>query len=231
MQPRITAIIKQSVIEDWFRGLKRDDIAKKQWIGTGTVTGIIRDWEADLEDGDIADAMRYLAVAFRKLKLTISQCALGARTGIMMNNLGIQKNDFDEFISETYKFLKELGIDPKQLADYTKQMQDLAATMPIAEIPQYISELDAKKKQKLEEIEKLEIAELGLRVNVNILKENEKNLGEEFRQFAGIKSELKKKWLEIDDLESFATTVKEADELRFDVHLIGSKLRYWDELE
>jgi uncharacterized protein YjcR len=79
------------VIEDWFRGLKRDDIAEKQGIGTGTVTGIIRDWEADLEDGDIADAMRYLAVAFRKLKLTISQCALGARSGMPARNRNWRK--------------------------------------------------------------------------------------------------------------------------------------------
>lgn len=166
MQPRVSEFIKQAVIEDWFRGLKRDYIAEKQGIGTGTVTNIIRDWVADLVDGDIADAMRYFAVAFRKLKLTIPQCALGARSGIMMKNLGIEENDFDAFISGTYKFLKQLAVDPKKMAYCIKQMEDLASTMPVKQIPQYISELDAKKKQLLQEIEELDLTKLDTQVKM-----------------------------------------------------------------
>ena len=62
MHPGVTPVIKERVIEDWFRGLKRDDIASKHGIGTGTVTRIIREWVADFEDKEIVDAMRYFAV-------------------------------------------------------------------------------------------------------------------------------------------------------------------------
>ncbi len=231
MRPGVTPIIKQAVIEDWFRGLKRDDIAHKHGIGTGTVTRIIRDWVADFEVGDIADAMRYFAVAFHELKLTIPQCALGARNVIMMNHLGIRENDFDKFISETYEFLKELGMDPKKMAHFIKQMEDLSAAMPIPQIPQHISELESKKKQLSEEIDKLEIDELDLKANVAIRKKEAKDLGDEFQQFARSKSELKKYGLEISNVASFAETVKEAHKLGYDGHLIGSKLRYWDDLK
>ena len=230
MQPGVTPIIKQGVIEDWIRGLNRDEIAQKHLIATGSVTNIIRKWVADLHDGDIVDAMRYLAVAFRKLKLTIPQCALGARTGIMMNNLGIRENDFDEFISRTYKVLTELGLDPKKMAHFIQQVEDLAGTMPIAQIPQYIAELDAKKKQISEDIENLEAEELDRKAKVEILKKEQKDLGREFQQFSDCMLELKKYGLEFNDLESFAETVKQAQELGYDAHLIGSKLRYWDEL-
>jgi hypothetical protein len=78
----------------------------------------------------------------------------------LMKNLGIEENDFDEFISGTYKFLKQLAVDPKKMAYCIKQMEDLASTMPIKQIPQYISELDAKKKQLVQEIEELDLANL-----------------------------------------------------------------------
>lgn len=227
MQPGVTPFIKQRVIEDWFQGLQRDN---KHGIGTGTVTNIIRNWVADLNDEDIAGAMRYLAVAFRKLKLTIPQCALGARACNMMNNLGIEENDFEDFISETYKSLKELEMDPKKMAYFIKQMQELAGTMQVAQIPRHISELDSKK-QLLQEIEDLEAEELDMKVKVDILKGKEKHMGSDFQQFADIKLELGKYDLKFDDLELFMQTVKEAKELGYHAHLIGSKLRYWDELQ
>jgi hypothetical protein len=231
MQPGVTPMIKQRVIEGWFRGLKRDDIANEQGIATGTVTNVIRQWVADFDLGDIADAMRYFAVTFRNLKLTIPQCALGARNVNMMKNLGIDENDFDEYISKTYKFLKELGLGPEKMAHTVKQMEDLAGTMTIAQIPQYISELEQKKKQLSEDIEKLRVNELDMQTRVELLKNKAKDLGEEFQLFAGSISELKKYGLEIEDVESFATTVKVAHDLEYDGHLIGSKLRYWNELK
>lgn len=231
MQPGVPSIIKQGVIEDWCRGLKRDDIADKHGIGTGTVTRIIREWVAAFEVGDVADAMRYFAVTFRKLKLTIPHCVLGARNVGVMINLGIEENDFEEFISDTYKFLKELGADPKRMAYCVKQMQDLTGTITIAQIPQYISELDAQKTQTLENIDELKTTELDMKARVDMLKKEAKDLGEQLQQFAGIKSELKKYGLEIDNIESFGQTVKVAHELGYDAHLIGSKLRYWNDLE
>jgi hypothetical protein len=231
MQPGVTPMIKERVIESWFRGLKRDNIANEQGIATGTVTNIIREWVADFKIGDIADAMRYFAVTFRKLKLTIPQCVLGARNVSMMNNLGIEENDFEEFISGTYKFLKELGLDPKKMASFIKQMEDLNATMPIAQIPNYISELDAEKNRISEDIEKLKTKELDLKVRVRILEEKSVDLGDEYQQFADLKLQFKKYGIDTNDLASFAKMIKEADELGYDVRLIASKLAYSDKLE
>lgn len=231
MHPGVTPIIKEGVIEDWLRGVKRDNIAVKHMIGTGTVSRIVREWVADFGDRDVADAMRYFAVTFRKLRLTIPECVLGARHLAMLNNMGIDRNDFEQFISETYKFVKELGLDPKKIANCIKQMEELTGTVTLAQIPQYISELEERKRQLLEDIEKLKVEESHTRVRLDLLNRRTKDLGEEFQQFADIKLELKDYGLEIDDLEAFAETVKKAHELGFDAHLIGSKLRYWDELE
>jgi predicted RNase H-like nuclease (RuvC/YqgF family) len=117
------------------------------------------------------------------------------------------------------------------MAHCIKQMEDLNATMPIAQIPQHISELEAKKKQLSEDIEKLETKELDLNVRVRILREKSVDLGDEYQQVADLKLELKKYGLDTNDLESFAKMIKEADELGYDVHLIASKLAYWDKLE
>jgi hypothetical protein len=91
--------------------------------------------------------------------------------------------------------------------------------------------LEQKKKKLSEEIEKLRVKELDRRTTVDLLDKKAKDLGEEFQLFAGSISELKKYGLEIEDVESFAKTVKIAHDLGYDDHLIGSKLRYWNELK
>ena len=93
MQPRVTQTSKALVIEDWLRGLSRDRIADKQGLSTGTVTNIIREWSAGLEEA-VADELREFALALRKLRITAPRSAVGARVAYMMSKIGLDEDAF-----------------------------------------------------------------------------------------------------------------------------------------
>ena len=48
MQPPVTQAVKEAVIQDWVRGMRRDAIAAKHDLSAGTITNIVQKWELDL---------------------------------------------------------------------------------------------------------------------------------------------------------------------------------------
>jgi transposase len=55
--------IKQRVIKQWLQGMSRDEIAKDNDIGAGTVTAIIKDAKQDIPDIDL---LRQVALVLKK---------------------------------------------------------------------------------------------------------------------------------------------------------------------
>ncbi len=54
MKPKVPKSIRERVIKQWLLGMSRDQIAKDNDIGTGTVSAIIKDTEQkDVPDIDL----------------------------------------------------------------------------------------------------------------------------------------------------------------------------------
>ena len=134
MQPRVTQTSKSLVIEDWLRGLGRDPIADKQGLSTGTVTNIIREWSAGLEEA-VADELREFALALRKLRITAPRSAVGARVAYMMSKIGLDEDNFYSFMSETYDKCIKLGLQPERLSHDLNLLTDLSESVPWDEYP------------------------------------------------------------------------------------------------
>lgn len=71
MPSAVDELIKRRVIQQWFIGTPRDNIAADNNIGTGTVSGIINDYKTLLEDSEF-DSVRGLAIEIRKQGLTFA---------------------------------------------------------------------------------------------------------------------------------------------------------------
>jgi hypothetical protein len=54
MEPKVPIAIRQQVIKQWLQGTSRDQIAKYNGIGAGTVSAIIKDTkQKDIPDIDL----------------------------------------------------------------------------------------------------------------------------------------------------------------------------------
>jgi hypothetical protein len=65
MPPSIDELIRRNVIRQWISGFPRDKIAEQNNVGAGTVSSIIANYKAGLEELDF-DSIRQLAVEARQ---------------------------------------------------------------------------------------------------------------------------------------------------------------------
>jgi DNA-binding CsgD family transcriptional regulator len=52
MEPKVLKSIRERVIKQWLQGMSRDEIAKNNDIGAGTVSAIIKDAKQEIPDID-----------------------------------------------------------------------------------------------------------------------------------------------------------------------------------
>jgi hypothetical protein len=89
LRPKIPEPVRRNVVREWLHGLSRDEVAKNNDIGTGTVSAIIK--EAMQEDPEF-DLQRQVALSLKK-----------------ENNLDIKS--FAPLIRVRNKLIKEMGLN------------------------------------------------------------------------------------------------------------------------
>jgi hypothetical protein len=98
---RISENVKSAVVQQWLQGKARDLIAADTGLSTGAVTNIINEWRRGLSY-PLVDELRELAITFKKIGITATQCALGFRLATIILNIGVHEQEFGSFISQIY---------------------------------------------------------------------------------------------------------------------------------
>jgi hypothetical protein len=86
--------IKSAVIQQWLQGKARDLIAFEIGLSTGAVTNIINEWRRGLSY-PLANELRELAITFKNLGITATQCALGFKLAMIMINFEYMNKSLD----------------------------------------------------------------------------------------------------------------------------------------
>jgi len=230
MQPRVTQITKSLVIEDWLRGLSRDRIADKHGLSTGTVTNIIREWSAGLEEA-VAAELREFALALRKLGLTAPRCAVGARVAQMMSKIGLDEDDFYSFMSQTYDSCIKLGLQPERLSHDLKLLTDLSETIPWDEIPAHIEKQIARKEKLEKEIQTLESVASEAKTRLDMALEHEAVTMKILNEYSDFRKEMNKNRILMANLPAFVKTINGVRQLGYDPNSIVSRVTTFESLE
>ena len=121
MGARIPESKKSMIIQKWLSGMNRDRIAAECGLSGGAVSSIIANWR-DLIGFDLADQLREISIALRKRSLTPVECATALRFINIMENLGVNEDAFESFISEVYTRSVGIGLDPKHISGYLAEL-------------------------------------------------------------------------------------------------------------
>lgn len=230
MQPPVTPATKSEVVQDWLRGLSRDTIAANHGLSAGTITNIIRHWRLGL-DQTSADELREFAVSLKRLRITAPVCAEGARIVSMLTSLGIAKNDFDLFISETYGQCIKLGLQPERIVQDLKQFLDVSDSVPWEQILNHIEQQLARKELLEEEIQRLEIQAFEAKKRRDTALEEEAASKNEMNQFFIFNREIRKNRIPMEDLPKFVEMIKGIKLLGYDPKVILSKFSDFEKLQ
>jgi transcriptional regulator with XRE-family HTH domain len=133
--------VKNRVIHQWVDGLTREEIARENDIGAGTVTAIIQDARKHKEYNDI-DLLRQISIKLRVEGLDSSSLAFAIRLKNIMEDNGINEDQIEPIIQDfaTYRLRHKISYDDiiksGREALYLEQTYDI----PIEKIPQYITQ-------------------------------------------------------------------------------------------
>jgi hypothetical protein len=180
--------------------------------------------------------LRDLALALKKMNLSISQCADGSRIYRILTKLGVEEYDIERFMTTIYKKANAIGLGPQKIAAILNDLLSFAesgqgsskkqtgeaedeASIPdttlLSQIPAYIARKKAEKNQYEHEIAQLRSARDALLDEKSKLEESNENLLQKndltknnLEWYAGAKEELEREGIPVEDVISLRDAVK-----------------------
>jgi hypothetical protein len=230
MQPPVGETTKRAVIEEYLRGKSRDLIASELHVGTGTVSKIIKEFKSSL-DYPNAEELRELVLWLRKLGVSASRYAEGARIASYLVELGVNDEEFGKFVSGIYNSCKKMGIQPDKVGDLLKLLHDIPESIPPEQFQEYIEIQKSQIERSKEEIESLQEKILNQKSNLDTAIKEEGTTLDELKQFSSFKTIMKNNGVTMSDNSKFVEAVDGAKKLGFDPHLIVEKVSNLMKLE
>src|SRR5215212_1013374 len=178
MLPKIPKSIRERVIKQWLLGMSRDEIAKDNDIGAGTVSAIIKDAKEEIPDIDL---LREMALVLKKYDLDQSVFASSIRIKNKLDRMNISEDKIDSLIDNgnIHCFKRGLPAD-----EYFNNVDKVCALldnleMPLDELPNHIMQEQLELEQVRGEMEDVKLKEDKVlqhyNVTMNVLEEYRKN--------------------------------------------------------
>ncbi len=209
LRPEIPQTLKNTVIQLYLQGLTRNEIASRTGISQGGVSNIIAGWKTAL-GYPLADELREFSMTLKRLGINAQQSAMGVILVKMIQDLGVDEDNFRTFISELYQRCLEVGLHPQKIADYAKQLVELSESIPLSDIPQYIADKTTEKRELEKDIRRLHEQQSQARSSLEIaLKEKNESITQ-LNKYCELKTRLEKTGMSMDDPELFAQALEGA---------------------
>ena len=222
MPAKIPKSIREQVLKQWLQGMSRDQIAKDNDVGAGTVSSIIKEAKEEIPDIDL---LRQGALVLKKNDLDLSVFAASIRIKNKLDGMGLNEDQIDSLIDNADTHCFKRGLTGEKYFNNVDKVCALSDNlkMPLDQLPNYITqqELELEKVEKQTEDAKLKQRQVLQRYNVTMdelqefirdkpsidhIKKLEKKLEEAEEEINYLTKELASKESEIEILESKPTS-------------------------
>jgi hypothetical protein len=149
MKPKVPRSIRERVIKQWLLGMSRDEIAKDNDIGAGTVTAIIKDAKQEIPDIDL---LRQVAVVLKKYGLDLSVFVPSVRIKNKLDKMDVSEDKIDSLIDNANTHCFKCGLTADEYFNYVDNVCALSKNigMALGQLPNYIMQ----QQLELEQVER-----------------------------------------------------------------------------
>ncbi len=184
MGGKIPNTIRRQVITQWLYGFSRDQIAKANQIGAGTVSEIIKQCkQKEYPDGNYSefDLIRELSVMLKREGVDVKSFASSIRLQRKLDEKGLSEEQIESFMENVDVHCFRCGLKPEEFINTVNKISVLSDNLgiPIDEIPEYIIQEEERLKGIRQEITNLQMAQMHLlkdhSVTINTLREYERD--------------------------------------------------------
>jgi hypothetical protein len=217
MPPLTDERTRRNVIRQWILGFPRDTIAEHIGIGAGTVSSIVANYKARLDDLDF-DSIRQLAVDARQQSWNFSDLASHARLHNYFIKSGAAEHKIESFISK----VSSSDVPPEKIIELVYQIYEISRkeSIPLDNLPDYINQ-KLEEKQKIDgEIKEADVILQSKNVNIETINEHIR-LNERLNEYN----------LSFQDIDKLLNVLVNTKENGFDGKKIVAKLKKIQRLE
>jgi chromosome segregation ATPase len=156
MKPKVPKSIKQRVIKQWLQGTSRDQIAKDNDVGAGTVSAIIKDAKQEIPDIDL---LRQVALVIKKNDSDLSVFASSIRIKNKLDGMSISEDQIDSLIDNANTHCFKRGLTGEEYFNNVDKVCALSDNleMSLDEMPSYIVQQELELEQVEREIEDVKL--------------------------------------------------------------------------
>ena len=127
MPAPIDEIVKRRVVQQWLAGEAREKIIADNDIGAGTISIIVDDYKAGLDNFDL-DSFRDLTLESKKRGLTSSDLASFFRLYNFFRGSGAKENEIESFITN----INSGYITPGKAIELVNQIHDISKSESVS---------------------------------------------------------------------------------------------------
>ena len=140
-----------------------------------------------------------------------------------MNRVGVGNDQLQSFLSDVYKRSVDLGLTPHNIAFYLRDLLEFSNTLVFSQIPAYLEQKKQEKDQLEKKVQELkedtERLQLEKSDSENILKmamTDYKTTTEQLEWYSGLREELDKYGIPVNDVSHLAKVIEGVTALGFD---------------
>jgi hypothetical protein len=189
MGGKIPKTIRKRVIMQWLYGFSRDQIAKDNQIGAGTVSAIIKQCKLEgqqkkeyaADDDFEFDLIRQVAVVLKREGLNVNSFASSIRLQRKLEQKGLNEEQIESFVENMYVECFKRDLKSEEFIDIINKICIISEQLgiPVGEMPEYMIQEQERLKEVREEIIYLERTKIQVlrnhNVTINTLQEYERN--------------------------------------------------------
>jgi hypothetical protein len=217
MPPLTDEQTRGNVVREWILGFPRDAIAEQNGIGAGTVSNIVANYKAGLEELDF-DSIRQLAVEARQHGWNFANLASHARLYNYFIKSGAAEDKIESFITKA----SSNDIPPERVIELVYQLHEISKqeSIPLDQIPDYIKQKFEQKQKIDEDIQEAETILQSKNVSIEAINEHIQ-LNEKLNEYG----------LSMHNIDELLNLVSNAKKYGFEPKKIVGKLRTIERLE
>jgi transcriptional regulator with XRE-family HTH domain len=129
--------IREQVIKQWLQGMSRDQVAKVNDIGAGTVSAIIKEAKEEIPDIDL---LRQVAVVLKKNDLHLSILSSSIRIKNKLDEMGLNEDQIESFIENIIIYCFKRGLTAEKFLNIVNKVCALSDNleMSVDQLPNHI---------------------------------------------------------------------------------------------
>ncbi len=232
MPKEITENTKSEIIYYLLSGYSYSEIIDLIQTSKGTITNIVQQLKIRFGEDDIEFLLNFVK-SLRKNHLTISDTLNGTRVYEILKKLSLDEEYVTEFLDKIVSACKSQNLSPDDLTKYSVMLFELSqlSDIPLEKLGSHYSSLIQKNKEIQNSITSFEKKQKESKEKLDDAISHESTTIQLLEDYSTTKKRLVEFSIDVGDLDSLVSMLKESSRLDFDPHKIIEYIKKEESLE